>query len=86
MNHPNLESELRVLLKERLQLDVSSLDRDADLVHNLGLDSLMKLQLLAVLETHLHVCFPDGQLATLRTLRQIMEAIQQIRDQEVGAL
>ncbi len=63
MKHPNLESELRGLLAERFRRDVTRVELDADLERELGLDSLAKLQLLAVLETRLGICFQDERLA-----------------------
>jgi len=82
----NLESELRGLLTECLRQDVSQVEQDVDLVRELGLDSLAKLQLLAVLEKDLGIRFQDEGLAGLRTLRQLMEAIQEAQEKKLEAI
>ena len=79
MNHRNLESELRELLAELSRQEVSRLSLDADLVRELGLDSLTRLRLLAGVEKRWNVRFRDSRLAELRTLRQLIVAIQQVR-------
>lgn len=82
----NLESELRSVLTEYLRQDVSQVEQDADLVRELGLDSLAKLELLAVLEKHLGIRFQDEGLAELRTLRQLMQAIHEAQDKKPEAI
>ena len=63
------------LLQELTGQDVSNLDPDTDLVQEWGLDSLARLRLLAGVEKHFNVRLPDAQLASLRTLRQLMLAL-----------
>lgn len=79
MNSRNLESELREVLADLCQKEMSGLCVDSDLVRELGLDSLARLRLLAGVEKRLNVRFRDTRLAELRTLAQLMEVIQQTR-------
>jgi len=73
MPEPNLENELRRILTESSQHDVSSVDLDADFVADLGLDSLAALRLLAAVEKHFQIRFPDHQLGEFRTLGQLLD-------------
>jgi len=70
------EAELRRLLSEMSGKDVSSLGADADLVRELGLDSLAGLGMLARIESRFDVRFPDARLSEFRTVRQLMEVIE----------
>ena len=84
MNPANLESELRGLLAGLSPEAASHLDLDADLVRELGLDSLARLRVLAAVEKRLAVRFDDAHLAELRTLRQLMAALQQRLEKKGG--
>lgn len=75
MPQSNLESQLRTLLGELCRKDVTSIGLDADLILELGLDSLGGLRLLAAVEKRFGVRFPDRRLHEFRTLRQLLEFI-----------
>lgn len=75
MNRERAELELRVLLKAMTSADVSKLRLDDDLIHELGFDSLAALRILAAVEMHFHVRFPDDRLAEFRSLRQVLEFV-----------
>ncbi len=70
------ETDLRELLSEMNGKDVSTLDADADLVRELGLDSLAGLGMLARVESRFNVRFPDERLSEFRTVRQLLEVIE----------
>lgn len=70
------EDELRRVLTGAGRGDVSGLAADDDLVAELGLDSLAGLRLLAAVEKHYGVRFPDQELGRLRTIRQLLDAIE----------
>jgi acyl carrier protein len=73
MPERNLESELRATLSAMARRDLSAVALDADLILELGLDSLAGLRLLAAVEKQFHVRFPDRRLGEFRTLRQLLE-------------
>ncbi len=75
MNAPPCEAELRDTLSRMFKLDASQIGLDADLVMELGLDSLASLRLLAAVEKQFKMRFPDQRLSEYRTLRQLMECI-----------
>ena len=70
------ETDLRELLSEMSGKDVAALDVDADLVRELGLDSLAGLRMLARVEHRFDARFPDERLSEFRTLRQLLEVIE----------
>ena len=75
MSTRNAEDELRATLARVGKVDSRQVGLDDDLPRVLGLDSLACLRLLAAVEKQFQVRFPDEQLASFRTLRQILEVI-----------
>ena len=76
MNENHLERDLRTLITRSTGQDISRVGWDADLVAELGLDSLASLSLLAAIERHFDFRFPDEKLSDLRTLRKIHAEIE----------
>ncbi len=75
MSSATMEAELRELLGRVAKVDTSRLQLDDDLHVVLGIDSLAGLRLLAAVEKHYGVRFPDEQLDSCLTMRQILEFI-----------
>jgi acyl carrier protein len=75
MHDRDPEQALRALLTQVSGKDLSGTGLDDDLVRELGLDSLMALRLLAAVEKHFDVRFPDERLAEFRTLRRLLEVV-----------
>lgn len=76
------EQELRLLLHELVGRELDGLEPDTDLVDALDLDSLAALRMLAAIEKRLNVRFPDDRLSTLRTTRQLVNAIRTARTEQ----
>jgi acyl carrier protein len=72
-----IEQRLRAVLGEAARRDLSGTELDADLVRELGLDSLAGLRMLAAVEKHCGVRFPDERLIEFRTLRQLRDFVAQ---------
>lgn len=69
------EADLRVVLARAAQKSLDGIGPDDDLMERLGLDSLAGLRMLAAVEKHFAVRFPDERLHELRTLRRILAHI-----------
>jgi acyl carrier protein len=72
-----LETYLVDLIAKSAKVEPDTLDPDADLFMDLGIDSLEGLKILAQVEKRFGVTLPDHELMHLHTLRKIREAIQQ---------
>ncbi|MEM7392384.1 MAG: acyl carrier protein [Verrucomicrobiota bacterium] len=70
------EEELRDLLSRVCERDLARIGLDDDF-SRLGLDSLTGLRMLAAVEKHADVRFPDDRLEQFRTLRAILDHLQQ---------
>ncbi len=76
MNRAEIERDLCVLIR-RVQTDPTvEISLDVDEVQALGLDSLASLRLLAVVERHFDVRFPDHRLGEFRDPQKIIEFIE----------
>jgi acyl carrier protein len=74
MDH-DVEQRLRAVLGQVSHTDLTHTGLDDDLVRVLGLDSLAALRLLAAVEKHFNVRFPDERLPEFRTLRQLRDYV-----------
>jgi acyl carrier protein len=77
----------REILKDLRQADVDSfpITLDSTLDHDLGLDSLARVELFARIESELHVRLPDALFETAETLRDIATALCQAPSIDVSA-
>ena len=75
MNATTIEQQLRQALTEACQKELGSIVLETDLVHELELDSMASLRLLAVVEKRFDVRFPDHLLGEYRTLQKLIDFI-----------
>ena len=75
----DVEATVRQVIGRVSRQDVSALGSDDDLVEHLGIDSLQGLQILAGVEKRCEVRLPDEELITLRTIRRIERAVENVR-------
>jgi acyl carrier protein len=59
--------DLRLTLADTMDVDVEQLTDDADFIEDVGVDSLMALEVLAVLEKKYGVRFVEQEMRELRT-------------------
>lgn len=81
------EAGLRALVGQIFGRDPTSIGLDDDLLDVLGLDSLEALRLLAAAEMRYGFRFSDEQLSEVRTLRQMLDAVEDgVAGEEPGDL
>ena len=76
MLYDDCQIELRKLLQEITQQDLSQVRSDADLEETLGLDSLARLTFAAEVEDRFQLVISDERLAGLRTLSDLACAVE----------
>ena len=77
MNLTERLEDLKRLVAELAGCEASEVGLDDDLRASLGLDSLTALRLLALVEKRHGVRFPDERLSKLRTLREVLDAMEE---------
>ena len=79
MNETELTRKLREVVGRASRSEVTDVPLEEDLVAVLGLDSLAGLRVLAAVEKHFEVRFPDDRLTEFRTLSRIHDVIRSQR-------
>jgi len=69
----NLEKDIRSLIAEILEVDESKITRDAKFIDDLGMDSMMALEILASVEKKYKVKIPEEYLTKVTSLGSIIE-------------
>lgn len=68
-----IEPEVRRIVGEILEMEGRSIDLNAQLVEDLGMDSMKALEILAALEKRFRIRIPEDQLLRMTTLRSIID-------------
>lgn len=73
MSTVNLEQDVKELIADIIEVDVASLDPNASLVEDLGMDSMMALEILASLEKRFKIKLPEDELPKITTVNRAIE-------------
>lgn len=68
--------KVKDLLGRQLNLDPASIDDDADILEDLGADSLEVVEMLMTIESEFGIVVPDDDVPELKTVRAVAEYIQ----------
>jgi len=68
-----LEKDLRSLVANILEIDEGKITLDAKFVEDLGMDSMMALEVLASAEKKFKIQIPEEHLTKVTCLRNLME-------------
>ena len=72
----NLEQEVRKLIADIIEMDPNEIDGDAHLVEDLGMDSMMALEILAAVEKRYRIKMPEEDLPKITTLNKTIELVK----------
>ncbi len=73
----NLEQEIRTLVAEILEMDPPSIDGDAKFVEDLGVDSMLALEILAAIEKKYKTHIPEENLPKMTSLNETIRVTRQ---------
>ncbi len=68
--------KVKNLLAKQLRLDVSTIEDDANILDDLGADSLEVVEMLMTLESEFGIIVPDEDVMELKTVRAVAEYIE----------
>lgn len=77
MTVTDLTAEVRKIVADILEMDPQAIDSDAQLVEDLGMDSMMALEILATIEKRFKIKIPEESLPKMTTLNRIIQLTQQ---------
>jgi acyl carrier protein len=72
----NVESDLRELVATILEVEPDTIDAQASFVKDLGMDSMMALEILASIEKKYKIIIPEETLAKFTSLSQTVKIVQ----------
>ena len=75
---PNVDQDIRNLLAEILETDPQSIDGNANFVKDLGMDSMMALEILAGLEKKYRIIIPEEALTKFTNLNKTISIVKDI--------
>ena len=68
--------KIKDLLAKQLRIDVATIEDDANILDDLGADSLEVAEMLMTLESEFGIVVPDEDVMSLKTVRAVAEYIQ----------
>ncbi|MFC1704641.1 acyl carrier protein [Candidatus Omnitrophota bacterium] len=74
----DLEQEIKAIVAEVLETEPEALNPKAKFVEDLGMDSMMALEILAAIEKKFRVVIPEDSLPKFTTLDETIRLIKDI--------
>jgi len=71
----DVEKQLRSLISEIVEVEEDKIIPEADFVEDLGMDSMMALEILASIEKKYKLKIPEENLTKITNLRQVTELV-----------
>jgi acyl carrier protein len=78
----NVEADLRQLVAMILEVEPETIDAEANFVKDLGMDSMMALEILASIEKKYRLVIPEETLGKFTTLNQTVKIVQELLDKK----
>ena len=78
----NVEADLRELVATILEVEPNTIDEQASFVKDLGMDSMMALEVLASIEKKYKIIIPEETLAKFTSLSQTVKIVQTMLDKK----
>lgn len=74
----NIEHDVRQIIAEIIEKNPDEIDPEARFVEDLGVDSMMALEMLAALEKKFKIAMPEENLAKILTLNQTIALVKEL--------
>ncbi len=78
----DVEKDLRALVATILEVEPDTIDDKASFVKDLGMDSMMALEILASIEKKYKIVIPEETLAKFTSLSQTVKIVQDMLDKK----
>ena len=78
----NLEKEIRSLVAEILEMDEAKIKPESRFVEELGMDSMMALEILASVEKKYKIKIPEEYLTKVTSLNSMIEIAKKLLNKE----
>ena len=78
MTETQIKSDLKAMMAEIMETDSEDIRDDAQFVKDLGMDSMMALEILATLEKRYKIVIPEEELLKFTTLNNTAQVVSKI--------
>lgn len=78
----NLEKELRELIAGIIEIDPEKITPEANFIEDLGMDSMMALEILASIEKKYKIRIPEENLTKIASLKKVIQVISDFLNQK----
>jgi acyl carrier protein len=78
----NVSVDLRELVATILEVEPDTIDDKANFVKDLGMDSMMALEILASIEKKYKIVIPEETLAKFTSLNQTVQIVQEMLEKK----
>jgi len=78
----NVEEDLRQLVATILEVEPGTIDAEANFVKDLGMDSMMALEILASIEKKYKIVIPEETLGKFTSLNQTVRIVQELLEKK----
>ncbi|NQU17780.1 MAG: acyl carrier protein [Candidatus Saganbacteria bacterium] len=75
----NMEAELRALIARVVKIPEEKVTLDANLFSDLGIDSLLGVEIFAALDQKYQIDIPEDKLRDVKTLRDILALVEGLK-------
>lgn len=75
-NLKDVKKEVRALVSEIIEIEPEKIKDDAEFVKDLGVDSMMALEIVASIEKKYRVVIPEEKIPTIRTINNVYEILE----------
>ncbi|PIU39921.1 MAG: acyl carrier protein [Candidatus Omnitrophica bacterium CG07_land_8_20_14_0_80_50_8] len=73
-----IREDVKKLLAKILEVDISKIEDETNLVDTLGADSMMALEIMAKIEKKYDIDIPEEELPKMTNLKQIMDLVTRL--------
>lgn len=73
-----MKQEIKALVSDITEIPVTDLKEDAEFVKDLGIDSMMALEIVASVEKKYKLAIPEEKISTIRSLQDVYGLLEEL--------
>lgn len=78
MSPEDIKKEVKALVAEITEIPIADLKEAARFTEDLGVDSMMALEIIASIEKKYKIVVPEDKIPTLRSLQNVYDLMEQL--------
>ena len=79
INEKTFENEIRQVIADIVEIEPEKITLVANFVEDLGMDSMMALEILGVLEKKFKIVIPEENLIKMGNLKQVLDIVKKFK-------